>query len=725
MPVLLFMLIVFLGDAAICPARQSPSPVRRFVMAIGANHGGPERMELRYAVSDARAFSEVLLEMGGVLPEDLIILAEPDRRALFAEFGSLQKMVTLARDDRDKVEVIIYYSGHSDQNHLLFKKDSFSYRELRQQIDRLAADVMIAILDSCASGAITRIRGGVKRPPFLFDSAFDMKGRAFITSSSADEVAQESDQIKASFFTHNLVSGLRGAADLNQDGKITLNEAYQYAFHETLHQTRETLRGPQHPNYNIEMTGTGDVIITDVRKSSSLIVFSEEVMGRLFIYDQRENLVVELNKPAGRPIEIGLPPGVYRISNIRGEKLYAVEIDLVEDASLQIVPEMLLSRERTPARTRGDQDLSTGEVEPEMTVIPFRLSLIDLPLADHRQIRLRFAVSLVLTSAAELDGVASSSGATLFYGLARGWQISSAFNKSGSLRGVQISGGANFSVEQAQGGQIAGAFNYAGALKGVQISSVFNIVDKEMRGIQISAGANLAETLSGVQISSGINISGNLAWGLQLGTINLCRETNGVQVGVVNIADTVKGTQLGVINVARRNEGGSFGVLNISGNGFLKARFEIDEIGFSNAGISHGNRNLFSSYFFGHNLVSGQQSAGMGLGTMLSIGGALDLSVEAVARSVYRRRRLFRESGLLSSLRATLTYELLPSLELFASASYNFFHNLGNPGITIPKPFHRAYFIENQRYKHWLGLAAGLQANLAGSSKRDLRNKTE
>ena len=34
-----------------------------------------------------------------------------------------------------------------------------------------------------------------------------------LTSSSADEDAQESDAIAGSYFSHHLVSGLRGSAD--------------------------------------------------------------------------------------------------------------------------------------------------------------------------------------------------------------------------------------------------------------------------------------------------------------------------------------------------------------------------------------------------------------------------------------------------------------------------------------------------------------------------------
>ena len=65
-------------------------------------------------------------------------------------------------------------------------------------------------------------------------AAQDVEGHAFLTSSSADEAAQESDRIGGSFFTHYLITGLRGGADANADGKVTLGEAYQFAFAETV-----------------------------------------------------------------------------------------------------------------------------------------------------------------------------------------------------------------------------------------------------------------------------------------------------------------------------------------------------------------------------------------------------------------------------------------------------------------------------------------------------------
>jgi len=310
------------------PNNPHPNAIRRFALVVGANDGGRARVKLRYAVTDAKALIRVLETLGGVLPDDSRLLVEPNRDTLFWEINRLKDRIDRAKEKHKRVEVIVYYSGHSDENHLLLGKDKVSYIELRDQIDAMNADVRIAILDSCASGAFTRLKGGQKTAPFLMDSANDMKGYAFMTSSSSHESSQESDRLKGSYFSHYLTSGLRGAADMTQDGRITLNEAYQFAFNETLAQTEKTLSGPQHPNYNIQMTGTGDVVMTDIRKSSSILRIDKTINGRIFIHNSKQVLVVELNKPMGRQIDLGLESGKYRVINIHGDQVMESRINL-------------------------------------------------------------------------------------------------------------------------------------------------------------------------------------------------------------------------------------------------------------------------------------------------------------------------------------------------------------------------------------------------------------
>jgi hypothetical protein len=58
-------------------------------------------------------------------------------------------------------------------------------------------------------------------------------------------------QLKNSVFTHYLLEGLRGKADKDHDGVVTLNEAYEYAYSRTKDQTE----GRQHPQIEGKMVG--------------------------------------------------------------------------------------------------------------------------------------------------------------------------------------------------------------------------------------------------------------------------------------------------------------------------------------------------------------------------------------------------------------------------------------------------------------------------------------
>ena len=300
------ILVFFVGGnlfAADNLQNKNKTIIKRYAVIIGANDGGKDRVRLRYAVSDAKSFQSVLEELGGVQEEDSLLLQDPDVKTLYTEMRRLLIKMEKARSDYSRVEAIFYYSGHSDEESILLGNEKISYKDFREIINSMPADVRIAILDSCLSGAFTRLKGGKKKLPFLIDEAYDMKGNAFMTSSSATEASQESDLIQGSFFTHYLISGMRGAADMIQDGRVTLSEAYQFTFNETLAETTKTMSGPQHPYYNIDMSGTGDVVVTDIRRGSAILVLAPEISGRIFIHDKNNSLVVELSKPPGRRID--------------------------------------------------------------------------------------------------------------------------------------------------------------------------------------------------------------------------------------------------------------------------------------------------------------------------------------------------------------------------------------------------------------------------------------
>ena len=339
---------------------QAAGPLQRYALIVGANSGGAARPQLQYAISDAERFARVMVELGGVDPANQLVLRQPKLKDLIDALDTLTRRIGDGRRlngaAAGRTEVIVYYSGHADEQGLLLGDDRYSYRTLRDRLDQIPADVRIAVLDACSSGSFTRVKGGRARPAFLVDESADMRGHAFLTSSAASEAAQESDRIRASYFTHYLISGFRGAADLSGDGKVTLSEAYQFAFNETLGRTVDTKGGAQHPSYDINLSGTGDVVMTDVRQTSATLVLGEDLEGRFFVRTAAQELVVELYKPRGRRVELAVEPGTYEIRIEKEKSSLSARADVADGARVVLDPRRFGPAAAAEAtRRRGDE----------------------------------------------------------------------------------------------------------------------------------------------------------------------------------------------------------------------------------------------------------------------------------------------------------------------------------------------------------------------------------
>ncbi len=352
--------------------------LRRFLVSAGANRGAKDRQPLKYAVSDAEAMARILQEMGGVSQADCTILREPSLKNLQETLDSLRTKIANLREPNVRYEVVFYYSGHADQKGLLLGNELFPYQNLRRWMDALNADLKISILDGCSSGAITRIKGGKKQKAFLVDESSTMRGYAFLTSNTEHESAQESERVKGSFFTYYLMTGMRGAADVSGDGKVTLDEAYQFAYQETLARTLRTRGGTQHPAYDMNLVGTGNVVITDVRQTSAGLLMSEDLTGRLFIRTENNQLVAELQKPAGRAIELGLEPGKYSLDLQRQSQVAIATVELKPGERLVLRSSSFQNASSEPTVSRGELEAEQGSHPAESPRPWLRRSRIEL-----------------------------------------------------------------------------------------------------------------------------------------------------------------------------------------------------------------------------------------------------------------------------------------------------------------------------------------------------------
>jgi uncharacterized caspase-like protein len=106
-------------------------------------------------------------------------------------------------------------------------------REIAHILGRIRSERLILIVDSCYSGAsggrtisLARIRANISDA--YLDRIASGKGRIILTASGANEVSAEDEKFKHGVFTYFLLEGLRGKADTDRDGLITVDEAYGY-----------------------------------------------------------------------------------------------------------------------------------------------------------------------------------------------------------------------------------------------------------------------------------------------------------------------------------------------------------------------------------------------------------------------------------------------------------------------------------------------------------------
>jgi caspase domain-containing protein len=269
---------------ALYPA-VAAAQVERFAVVVGNDRGQPPDADLSYAETDAARVAAMLQEVGGVRPENLVLLRGQD--------GGTVRRTLIAVNDRVRAAgrqamLIVYYSGHADAEALHLGQTSLELTELEQLVRGSAATFRLLILDACRSGALTRVKGGAPIPPFDIHLGERVagEGAVFLTSSSASEDSQESDEIKGSFFTHALVSGLLGAADANGDGRVTLDEVYRYAYEATLRASSRSAAGIQHPTFEYDVRGMGDVVLATLEASSPTRAWVQLPEGRTWLLFQ-------------------------------------------------------------------------------------------------------------------------------------------------------------------------------------------------------------------------------------------------------------------------------------------------------------------------------------------------------------------------------------------------------------------------------------------------------
>lgn len=297
---------------------------RRFALVAGNDQGGADTRPLRYATEDARKMHAVLTQLGGVAPGDALLVLNQSAQAVWQSLSGLEARIAEARARGDRAVLIFYFSGHAKDGELRLGESRLRLDDIKARLSSGIADIRIGIIDSCRSGIVNRTKGARRAPAFEIEAAGsqETRGLVLLTSASGDEDAQESDEIGGSYFSHYLVSGLRGDADRSRDRRVSLSEAYAYAYARTVADTAESAAGAQHPTFSYDLKGNADLVLTDIAsRREGIYVPGDAPAGIYYIVDGSGFIAAEVQKAAEGDRQIALPAGRYRVRRRLADRL--------------------------------------------------------------------------------------------------------------------------------------------------------------------------------------------------------------------------------------------------------------------------------------------------------------------------------------------------------------------------------------------------------------------
>jgi len=349
-----FLVLAFvLGSVA---AARANTP--RIVISVGHNQGHAGEERLRYAEKDAQEFASIFKELGA--SDHIRVLKSPQRNAVLS---ALSEATRISQNGKRDFEVIFYYAGHGDNQSLHLGGEKLVLAELRGAMAKIPARLRLTIIDSCRSSGGSAWRGMQRGAGFDIGVSQNLpQGSVVIASASPGEPAQESDDLQGAVFSHFLFSGLRGAADLNADHRVTLEEAYAFAHGRTLMRTVNDLGFVQRPSFEKQISGSGSIVLTLTSKAHARLVFPAEKDAQYFVYHLPEgDVLAEVHSNPQTTTTIAVPAGRMLVQRRVGSTRRETTVHLPWGGQTRIDPNTMNAVSATTSRIRGD----SGEISED------------------------------------------------------------------------------------------------------------------------------------------------------------------------------------------------------------------------------------------------------------------------------------------------------------------------------------------------------------------------
>jgi hypothetical protein len=352
----IWLLALALALSGAQTARAAGAGLQRFALVIGNDR--PETSSaglLRYADDDALATHSLLSdahvqsllfvtldEATRSMHPKVTVAGAPRWPEIERGFSTLLSRMKEAAAHGARTEFLFFYSGHGDvdggEGYVVLEDQRLTRSMLFSLLSRSPAMHNHVFIDACKSYFLVFDRGpGGHRTPYVGNWAERVPARlgntGFVLSTSSDRASHEWERYQGGILSHELRSGLRGAADANLDGAVSYAELGAF-----LVAANRAIQNPRFkPDFMVRAPGHDlEHKIFSYPASAATLFFAARAWGHFYVENSRGERLLDAHPRAGQALRLLAPadrPLFVRQNDERAE--FAVEAEgTVEVAAL-------------------------------------------------------------------------------------------------------------------------------------------------------------------------------------------------------------------------------------------------------------------------------------------------------------------------------------------------------------------------------------------------------
>ena len=309
-------------------AQADDAPPRAtFALIIGSNQSVDANLTpLHYADDDAARYLDLFRLLGArtyllsrldentkrLHPQAAAEATDPKKASYDTAVAQLVADVTQASQRGVETTVYFVYAGHGNvengQGYITLEDMRLTGNDLAATFKQVPATRIHVIADACASYflAYGRGPGGERRPldEFGIASALTNDSRiGLLLSTSSARESHEWDAFQAGVFSHEIRSGLYGAADADGDGQVSYHEIAAFVARANSAIPNERFR----PDLHARAPRGGDLLLDLRRANGRRIDIDGKHAGHYYLEDARGVRIADIHNAPDQNLSILRP----------------------------------------------------------------------------------------------------------------------------------------------------------------------------------------------------------------------------------------------------------------------------------------------------------------------------------------------------------------------------------------------------------------------------------